>query len=162
MRIIVKHGNTTIAWPTFLIISRKDANKPMLQFLRHMSEVQEVPTSGRTFHLEIFAIVLVEPLQTFDEQKVDRVPHWTAPVAVAAKHRTVTVAGPVADAEILPAYVHAERMFLVVLAQRAHTELTQEFLNGQNEAGSKPSSVSWISCNRQASAANLPSRQACA
>ena len=63
------------------------SRQPARQFRRHLPEVHHLPRAGRAFHLEIVAEVVVELLQRFDQQVVDREPDRPAPVGVAAEQR---------------------------------------------------------------------------
>ena len=84
----------------------------MLDFSGDAEERHLVSTAGRTFDLEVVAVVHPEALETFDEQEIDGYdesmdylegtePDWTSPVTVATKHATLGVSGPILDSEFL-------------------------------------------------------------
>ena len=64
-------------------------------------------------HLEAVAVVLVEPLQTLDQEESRGQPDRTAPVRVAAKHAAERVAGPVVDTELFAVDLRRPRVVLV-------------------------------------------------
>ncbi len=64
-------------------------------------------------HLEAVAIVLVEPLQTLDQEESRGKPNRTAPVRVAAEHATERVARPVVDTELFSVDLRRPRVVLV-------------------------------------------------
>jgi hypothetical protein len=78
MGISVEFGVSTINGSSTMFISTKEMDESMLDFLGTSSEVHEllvslslyerskayITTTGRTFDLEVLAVVLVESLQT--------------------------------------------------------------------------------------------------
>src|SRR5207237_4152886 len=65
--------------------AQEDARQPAGQLLTDLPERQRGPRAGRALHAEVVSVVVVEPLQRFDDQEVDREPHGSAPVGVAAE-----------------------------------------------------------------------------
>ena len=64
----------TVGGTSTLCVTTENMDDPVLDLLRHLNEVHVVPAAGGTLDLEIVAIVLVESLQTLDQEEVDSKP----------------------------------------------------------------------------------------
>ena len=78
---------------------------------------------------------MMELLERLDQQIIDGQPDRPAPVRVAAKHVALRFSGIVADDTLAPIFpMENVGMFAVRLTQRAHSEVTQEFIRIQHPA----------------------------
>ena len=59
--------------PTFRITT-EDVDDPVLDLFRDLNEVHVIPAASRALDLQVIAVVLVEPLQTLNQEEVDRQP----------------------------------------------------------------------------------------
>src|SRR5439155_2810752 len=76
-----------------------------------------IPTgTRRTLHFEIVAVVVVELLERFDEQVIDRHPDRSAPIRVSAKESRRGFAGLILDREALP--IPLERVWTIAVVSR--------------------------------------------
>lgn len=75
VRIEVQPLVPSVRRPPPAHVSPKDMYNPMLDLLRNICEVHVVPGAGRTLHLEVVAVVLVETLQRLNEEEINREPY---------------------------------------------------------------------------------------
>ena len=74
MRIMVQHLVPPIRRTPPAAIAPKDMDDAVLQFFGDVREVHVVPAVRGTLDLELVAVVLIEALETFDEEEVDGQP----------------------------------------------------------------------------------------
>jgi hypothetical protein len=74
----------------------------------------------RNSHLESRSVVLIESLQTLDEEERRREPDRSSPVTVATEHAALRVSRPVVDAEFLAVDLHRPGILLVVTREPAN------------------------------------------
>lgn len=74
IRISVQLWVAAVGGPFPFNITAKDVDNAVLNFRRYLREIHILAAAGRAFHLEVIPVVLVKPLETFDEQEVDRKP----------------------------------------------------------------------------------------
>ena len=74
MWIVIEFRIIAIGGASTLHITPKDMDDAVLQFFGDVREVHVVPAVGGTLDLELVAVVLVEALETFDEEEVDGQP----------------------------------------------------------------------------------------
>src|ERR1051325_4419887 len=96
--------------------------------------MHELAGAGRTFDFEIVAVVMMKLLERFDEKVVTRKPNWAAPVRVAAKNRGLRFGRFVIHSARFAARSQPIRMFLVILADRTHPVVAQEFVRIEHAA----------------------------
>lgn len=114
MGVSVKLGVTTVHCPSTMLVPGEDMDKAMLNFFCRTGEGHVVPAPCRTLDSEAIAIILVEPLERLDEQKVDGEPDGASPVGVTTKHAGTGVTWPVADTEFFAVDIHREGVIVVV------------------------------------------------
>ena len=119
----------------------------MLDLLRDADEVHVLAAAGWTLDLQVIPVILVEPLQTLDEQEVDREPcsrrndsgsddpaneRWVqreltyraSPIGISTKHPGLRFPGPVIDFVALSVDIHTPRVVLVLFRQAAKRSKT--------------------------------------
>lgn len=120
---------------THLLVSSENVNHAMLDLVCDVRQIHLVSTTRRAFtastpsvhvleqekrkgkknsHLESRSVVLVESLETLDEEERRREPDWSSPVTVPSKHATLGISRPVVHAELLAVDFHRPRVLLVV------------------------------------------------
>lgn len=92
VRVSIKLGVPSISRPPAIHVPSKDVDDAMLDLLRNFAKVHVVAASRGTLHLKFRAIVLVEPLEGFDQKEICCEPDgsYTAALAVTL---TVDVIG---------------------------------------------------------------------
>ena len=80
---------------------------------------------------EVVAQIIVELLQRFDQQVVERKPDWAAPVGIAAEEAAGGLGRFVVDAEARAADVENVGVGFVKFGERAHAVRTQELILGK-------------------------------
>jgi hypothetical protein len=85
VRIPVKFWVAPVYGSPSVLVSCENVDQAVLDLLGCAGEICIVPAAGRTFYLEGFAVVLVEPLQRFNQEEVYAAPDGTTPVGVAAE-----------------------------------------------------------------------------
>ena len=65
--------------------AEEDAGEAAGDFCRDFPKVHHLARACRALYFEIVAVVVMELLERFDNQVVNRKPDWPAPVRVAAK-----------------------------------------------------------------------------
>ena len=108
-----------------LRVARKEADEPSREFHRHLPQRHLLARTRRAFDLEVLAQIVVVLLQRFDQQEVQRKPHRTAPVGIAAEQRAGRLGGRVVERKRLAVQVERERMVGVELGHRSHAMRTQ-------------------------------------
>src|SRR5262245_34908865 len=87
-----------------------------------------IPTGTRwTLNLEVVAVVVVELLERFDDQVIDRHPDRSAPIRVSAKESRGGFAGLIFDREPLPIPLERIWTIAVVLREGTYAIVGQEF-----------------------------------
>jgi hypothetical protein len=61
---------SSIESTTSVKIAAKDMGDAMLDFFGYLEEIHIIPTAGRALHLQFVTIVLMEPLEALNKQKV--------------------------------------------------------------------------------------------
>src|SRR6266511_514211 len=115
-------------------VSLEDAREPPRQLGPDLPEVH-LPVGARgTRDLEIVAEETVELLERLDQEKVDREPHRSAPVRVAAEEARRRLRGLVVHAVVRAVHPEDVGVVLVVARQRADTVGREELRFVQHEA----------------------------
>lgn len=70
MRVSIELLVTPVRSTSSLDVTSKDMNDTVLDFFRSAKQVHVITTSTRTFDLQIITVILMEPLQGFDEQEI--------------------------------------------------------------------------------------------
>jgi hypothetical protein len=152
MGISVEFGVTTVNGSSTMFISTKEMDESMLDFFSTSSEIHEllvsfvpgrdkeayITTTGRTFDLEVLAVVLVESLQTtisllpiidlkhspLNQEQVDGEPDRSSPIGITTKHPRSGITGPVSNTELFPIDIHREGVFVVMQRHSASQQLS--------------------------------------
>ena len=66
-------------------VSKPELDQAIRKLVRDLIQRQVVTRAGRTFDLEIVAVVMMKLLERFDQEIIDRHPDRAAPVGVAAE-----------------------------------------------------------------------------
>src|SRR5678815_54646 len=106
-----------------VFVLEKDSRQARAELLGHVVDRDEPARADRALDLEVIAVVVMELLQRFDDEEVDREPDRTAPVRVAAEQSRVGLGGQIANTQIHS--VDAEEIWLplVHLRDRSHPVL---------------------------------------
>src|SRR6266567_9626902 len=70
---------------SFVGAAQKDAGEASGDFCGDFPKVHYLARSCRAFYFEVVAVVVMELLERFDNQVVNRKPDWPAPIRVAAR-----------------------------------------------------------------------------
>src|SRR5580698_2983455 len=74
---------------------QKQFGETAAPFARNFEDGDELSRTRRAFDLEFVAIIIMETLERFDDEIVERHPHRTAPVGVAAKQPAARLGGAI-------------------------------------------------------------------
>jgi hypothetical protein len=111
----------------------------MSAWSRGRSREAYITTTGRTFDLEVLAVVLVESLQTaistssmqaeresspLNQEQVDSEPNRSSPIGITTKHSRSGISRPIANTELFPIDIHGEGVFVVVQRHSAGQQLS--------------------------------------
>ncbi len=84
--------------------------------------------SGRAFHLEVVAVVVMELLQRLDDEIVDRKPDRPAPVGIATEHSGVRFGRQILHAVLHPSDVQDVRVVEMIPGKRPNAVRAKEFV----------------------------------
>src|SRR5947209_8140544 len=104
--------------PPTLLVAQEQPTQSTRQLLRHLFNGDEVAGTARAFDLEVVAVVVMELLQRFDQEIIDREPDRTAPVGVAAEQATIGLGWLIAHGELVAIAREDVRVILVTLGER--------------------------------------------
>src|SRR5260370_39898561 len=113
VRIALKKLSASCYGTAAVRIAKKNVNEPPGNFRGYLPEVGFAAGMRGALHFEIFAVVVVEFLERFHEQIVDRKPDGPAPVRIAAEQARRGFGGLVVHAIRISVYVNLLRMVLV-------------------------------------------------
>src|ERR1035438_6270103 len=85
VRIGVEDVGSACDGTAAVLARRKNAHKATGDFRSHLPQIAFSSGMGGAFHFEIFAEIMVEFLQRFDQQIVPRKPDRSAPIRIAAE-----------------------------------------------------------------------------
>src|SRR3712207_3950153 len=101
MRILLEFLVAAEYGPPAGRIPQENAGQAAGYFPGHLRNGQVLARTGGAFNLKIVAVVVVEALQRFDEQVIDREPDRAAPVGVAAEQAGIRFSRLVGDPEAI-------------------------------------------------------------
>src|SRR6266545_3268925 len=134
VRVSLEDLRPAVDRPAAIRSRQEDAREPPRQLGPDLPEVH-LPVGARgTRDLEIVAEETVELLERLDQEKVDREPHRSAPVRVAAEEARRRLRGLVVHAVVRAVHPEDVGVVLVVARQRADTVGREELLFVQHEA----------------------------
>src|SRR5258706_9501524 len=113
LRMIFENGTLAV------LAFQEKLREALRDFAGDFVDGEKFSRAGRTFDFEIIAVVAVELLERFDEQKVHWHPDRAAPVGVAAEDAGLGLGGPVGDFMHHAAASEAKRLVLVDFGERA-------------------------------------------
>src|SRR6516165_5839496 len=118
--------------PPTLLVAQEQPTQSTRQLLRHLFNGDEVAGTAWAFDLEVVAVVVMELLQRFDQEIIDREPDRTAPVGVAAEQATIGLGWLITHGELVAIAREAVRVILVTLGERPNA------IGGENCGFIKP------------------------
>ena len=80
-----------------VLTEQKDLRQSGRQFVCHVIQTDESTGARRTLDTELIAVVVMELLQRFDDEEVEREPDWSAPVGVTTEECTIGFRGLIAN-----------------------------------------------------------------
>jgi hypothetical protein len=98
VRVAVEERHAAVDRTASGRVAHEQPAEPAFELPRDLVERHVMAGSRRAFDGEVVAQVVVELLQRFDDQEVDRKPDRPSPVRVAAEHGRPRLAGLVVDA----------------------------------------------------------------
>ena len=69
-RVEVEFLVSSIESATPVNVAAKNVDDTMLNFFGYLEKIHIIPAASRTFHLQFVAIILIEPLNALNKQKV--------------------------------------------------------------------------------------------
>jgi len=108
-------------------IAEEESGQTAAQVGRYLVQGGVVAAAGRVLHLEVVAVVVVEPLEGFDDEEVHRHPDRTAPVGIAPEQVATGFPGHVSDLEGLAIGLEPVGSLFMDLRQGTDAEIRQEF-----------------------------------
>src|SRR5215212_1543465 len=84
VRVVAKLVRAAVYRPMTVLVLEKDPRKTPSDLLGNLVERHQVAGSGRTFDLEVVAVIAVILQQGSDDEPIDGHPDGSAPVRVAA------------------------------------------------------------------------------
>src|SRR6478672_10840443 len=86
LAIVVQPVGCTLVRPNPVRAAHPQFDQPIGQLVRDLFESEVAAGSGRAFHFEIVAVIMVKLLERLNQKVIGREPDWSAPVGVASKH----------------------------------------------------------------------------
>ena len=117
---MAEHGAVAVG------VLQENARQAARQLGRDLLDGEVLARSGRAFHLEIVAVVMVELLQGFDDEEIDGEPDGPAPVGIAAELAAVGFRRLVAHGQIGAVDAQYIGTFEVCARHRSHAVGRQE------------------------------------
>jgi hypothetical protein len=109
-------------------VTDENTREPARYLFSYLMQSHQVPAVGRTFDIELVAIVGIILQQGVDDERVDRHPDRPAPVSVATKHYVVGFRRQIRDAVFRVTYFEHVRMLGMITGESTQTEGTEELV----------------------------------
>ncbi len=113
VRIVLKNFRSTGDGAAAVPISQKDMDQAARNLRSDLPEVGFAIRMRRTFHFEVFAIVVMKLLERLDKQIVHGKPNRAAPIGIAPEQASGGFRGFVSDAVDMVIDLHFVRVVLV-------------------------------------------------
>src|SRR5205814_52368 len=84
-RIALKRLCAAVNGPAAVGAMQKDTDQSAGKLRRHFPEGHHDTRAGGKLHFELIAVIVMEFLQRFDQQKIDRKPYGTSPIGVPSE-----------------------------------------------------------------------------
>ena len=117
-----------VTGPPPALVRQEETRQTAGQLVRHLAQAQHPSRAGRALDLQPLSVEVVVALEGLDQEEVEREPHRTPPVRVAAEQDGVGLLGLVAHSVLGAAGLQHERMLAVDARQRAHAPRRQELV----------------------------------
>lgn len=93
IRIVLKFIVSSEYRPLAILIAQENFREPLRQLCRNFPQVHHVAGSSGAFDFEVRSQVVMELLERFNDQIVDREPDRTSPVRISAEQPVLDSAG---------------------------------------------------------------------
>jgi hypothetical protein len=114
IRIVLKLLRSSVNRAPTVLITCKDGAQSSGELLCNLPECQEAPRSRWALDLVVFTEIVMELLDSFDDQKVHRKPDRSAPVRIAPEQRSRGFPGFILEAMFGSLKVQNIRMITVM------------------------------------------------
>src|SRR5438128_8339568 len=85
VRIGLEFFDASIDRPAAVLVAKEDAGKAARQLAGYIPEIHHPPRARRKLDLKAVSGIVVEFLESLDQQEIDRKPDRPAPVGIAAE-----------------------------------------------------------------------------
>src|SRR5215831_8717248 len=128
MRISLPRLVCAIDRPTTTLLAQEDVRQARREVLRDLPERALHARAGGTLDEKLVAVVVMEPLQRLNEQKVDGKPDGAAPVRVPTKQPGARLARFIVDGVFTTIHLDHIRMLSMKTAHAADAMLAEKLL----------------------------------
>src|SRR3954449_1030120 len=140
-RVVLQLGDPSVAGAAAVVPPHEERDETLPQVLGTRAQRHRPTAAGRVLGLELAAERPRVSLEVAQQQEVDRHPHRSSPVRVAAEHPGVRLPGLVVDGDLPAGELERDGILLVELRQRPEPVRRQELVlveHARQHAATRP------------------------